>query len=78
MRDRGGEHSSPAVFHWRSDSKMLYMNCVIEPNVQYVFRRVCGGHTLHSELDEPSTLSIGVDGVAGEEDRIPSLGRVQL
>lgn len=39
---------------------------------------VCAGDTLHSELDEPSTLSIGVDGMAGEEDRIPSLGWVQL
>lgn len=35
-------------------------------------------YTLHSELDEPSTLSIGVDGMAGEEDRISSLGWIQL
>lgn len=39
---------------------------------------VCGRDTLHSELDEASTLSIGVDGMAGEEDRISSLGWVQL
>lgn len=34
--------------------------------------------TLHSELDEPATLSVGVDGMAGEEDRVPSLSGVKL
>lgn len=34
--------------------------------------------TLHCELDEPSPLSIGVDGMAGEEDRISTLSWVQL
>lgn len=37
-----------------------------------------GSQTLHSELDEPATLSIGVDGVAGEEDGVPSLSWVKL
>lgn len=35
-------------------------------------------HTLHSELDEPTALSVGVYGVAGEEDGVPSLSWVQL
>lgn len=37
-----------------------------------------GRQTLHGELDEAATLSVGVDGVAGEEDRVPSLSGVQL
>lgn len=37
-----------------------------------------GRQTLHSELDEPATLSVGVDGMAGEEDRVPSLSGVKL
>lgn len=37
-----------------------------------------GRQTLHSELDEPTTLSVGVDGMAGEEDGVPSLSWVKL
>lgn len=35
-------------------------------------------NTLNGKLDEPSTLSIGVDGMTGEEDRISSLCWIQL
>lgn len=37
-----------------------------------------GTNTLDGELDQASVLAIGVDGVAGEEDRVPAVGWLQL
>lgn len=87
---RGGKSFSPAIFTQipdRSDS-MTFSHWTTCPHIQYYealcFSQLkevvhsCAEDTLHSELDEPSALSIGVDGVAGEKDRISSLGWVQL
>lgn len=37
-----------------------------------------GWSTLDSELDQASVLTVGVDGVTGEEDGVPTVGRFQL
>lgn len=70
------------LIQWHSPTGLhVHIYSIMRPCASVNWRRlctVCAEDTLHSELDEPSALSIGVDGVAGEKDRISSLGWVQL